>query len=192
MQSSIVIIRNISSAPTHYRSKLHVFGDFIMNTTHNIGGYIRHWLDKRKLVTILLTIVATIMLGYLFFLSWLTGFLVCKCLSSKTVGERSRVRSIIIPFRRWKIHLHHWLCAACLLVFSCITGIHLLTTMIMYGFLGGFVFQGIYCYSDWHKILVSRHKTTPSIGERPKITQNSQPEFAKPGDNASYDESLIG
>ena len=147
---------------------------------------------KKKLVVILLTIVTGIVFGYLFFLSWLVGFLICKYISSKSDGERSRVRSIVIPFRRWKIHLHHWICAACLLVFTCITGIHLLATMITYGFLGGFVFQGIYCYGDWHKILLNRHKTTPSTGERSKITQNSQAEFAIPGDNASYDESLVG
>jgi hypothetical protein len=159
MKSSIVIIRNISSALIHYRSKLIVFGDFIVNTTHNIGGYIRHWLNKRKLVAILLTIVANIMLGYLFFLSWLTGFLASKYAAGKSVGEPGKVRSLVIPFRKWGLHLHHWLYSLCLIGLSSITGIYILTSTITYGLLGGLIFQGIYCYSDWHVILINRHKT---------------------------------
>ena len=44
------------------------------------------------------------------------------------------------------------------------TGMHFLTPEITYGLLGGLVFQGIYCYGDWHVILVSRHQT--SVKER--------------------------
>ena len=147
------------SALTHYRSKLYVFGDFIMNTTHSIGGYSGYWLDEKRLVAILLTIVATIMLGYLFFLSWLTGFLTSKYTAGKSVGEPGKVRSLVIPFRKWGFHLHHWLYSLCLIGLSSITGIYILTSTITYGLLGGLIFQGIYCYSDWHVILTNRHKT---------------------------------
>ncbi len=147
------------SALTHYRSRLYVFGDFIMNTTHSIGGYLGYWLDEKRLVAILLTIVATIMLGYLFFLSWLTGFLASKYTAGKSAGEPGKVRSLVIPFRKWGFHLHHWLCSLCLIGLSSITGIYILTSTITYGLLGGLIFQGIYCYSDWHVILINRHKT---------------------------------
>ena len=114
---------------------------------------------KKGLVAILSTIVATIMLGYLFFLSWLLGVLASKYVAGKSAGERGKVRSIIIPFRKWGIHLHHWLYSLCLVSLSSITGIHFLTPTITYGLLGGLVFQGIYCYGDWHVILISRHQT---------------------------------
>ena len=130
-----------------------------MNTTHSIGGYSGHWLDEKRLVTILLTIVATIMLGYLFFLSWLSGFLVSKYTAGKSVGEPGKVRSLVIPFRKWVIHLHHWLYSLCLIGLSFTTGIYFLAPTITYGLLGGLVFQGIYCYNDWHVILDCRHKT---------------------------------
>ena len=112
---------------------------------------------KKKLIAILLTIVTGIMLGYLFFLSWLFGFLACKYLASKSVGERGKVRSIVIPFRRWKLHLHHWVCSLCLVGVSFVTDINFLTPAITYGLLGGLVFQGIYCYGDWHRIIISRY-----------------------------------
>ena len=111
---------------------------------------------KKKLVVILLTIVAGITLGYLFLLSWLLGFLTIKHLAGKSAGKRGKVRSIIIPFRGRGIHLHHWLYSSCLIGLSLATGIHFLTPTITYGLLGGFIFQGIYCYSDWHIILRRR------------------------------------
>ncbi len=115
---------------------------------------------KKKLVTILLTIVATITLGYLFLVGGLLGFLAMKYMAGKSVGERGKVRSIIIPFRGRGIHIHHWLYSSCLIGLSFATGIHFLTPAITCGLLGGWVFQGIFCYSDWHIILISRHKTT--------------------------------
>ncbi len=114
---------------------------------------------KKKLVTILLTIVATIMLGYLFLVGGLLGFLASKYVAGKSVGERGKVRPIVIPFRRWGIHLHHWLYSLGLIGLSAATGIHFLTPAVTWGLMGGLVFQGIYCYNDWHVILVSRRQT---------------------------------
>ena len=114
---------------------------------------------KKRLFAISSTIVATIMLGYLFFLSLLLGFLVSKYVAGKSVGERGKVMSLVIPFRRWGIHLHHWLYSLCLISLSSVTSMHFLTPAITYGLLGGVVFQGIYCYSDWRVILISRNQT---------------------------------
>ncbi len=115
---------------------------------------------KKKLVSVLLAIAATITFGYLFFLSLLLGFLASKYVAGKSVGERGKVRALVVPFSRWNFHLHHWLYSLCLIGFSSITGIHFLTPTITYGLLGGLVFQGIYCYSDWHIVLISKHQTT--------------------------------
>ena len=113
---------------------------------------------KKRLFAILSTLVFAIMLGYLFLLSWLIGFLASKYLAGKSVGERGKLRSVVIPLRRWGVHLHHWLYSLFLISLSFTTGMHFLTPEITYGLLGGLVFQGIYCYGDWHVILVSRHQ----------------------------------
>ena len=115
---------------------------------------------KKKLVTILLTLVATFTLGYLFSLSLILGFLASKSVAGKSAGERGKIRSIIIPLKRWGIHIHHWLYSLGLIVLSYTIGIHFLTPTITYGLLGGSVFQGIYCYSDWHVVLINRHRAT--------------------------------
>ena len=90
---------------------------------------------KKKLFTILSTVVFTIMLGYLFLLSWLIGFLASKYVAGKSTGERGKVRSIVIPLRRWAVHLHHWLYSLFLVSLSFTTGMHFLTPEITYGLL---------------------------------------------------------
>lgn len=113
---------------------------------------------KKRLVAISSTIVAAFMLGSLFPLAWLLGFLASKYVAGNSVGERGKIRSIIIPFRRWSIHLHHWLYSLFLIILSSTTSMHFLTPSVTYGLLGGLVFQGIYCYNDWHVILISRRQ----------------------------------
>jgi hypothetical protein len=146
------------------------------------GGRIA-WLRKKP-VTILAIMAVGIALGYLFFLSWLLGVLLCRFLSGKSTGQRGKIRSIVIPVRGWKIHFHHWLYAICLLAFSFATGIYLLTPIITYGFLGGVVFHGIYYYSDWHRVIASRQGIVPDVMTSYEIVQNSQAEFATYGEKS--------
>ena len=137
---------------------------------------------KKKLIVILLTIVASITLGYLFFLSLLLGFLASKYVAGNSVGERGKVRSLAIPFRRWRIHFHHWFYSSCLIGLSSMTGIHFLTPAITYGLLAGLVFQGIYCYGDWHVILTSRHQTIARDRFRDTVTIDAGTEVIKARD----------
>jgi hypothetical protein len=111
---------------------------------------------KRKLVCILLVLATSIILGYLFFVGWLLGFGLTKYMAGKTSGKQGRIRSIVIPFGRRGVHLHHWLISAGIIILSLIMDIQFLASAISYGVLGGLVFQGIYCYSDWYKILITR------------------------------------
>lgn len=126
---------------------------------------------KKRLFAILSTVVFTIILGYLFLLSWLIGLLASKYLAGKSTGERGKVGSVVIPIRRWGIHLHHWLYSLLLISLSFTTGMHFLTPEITYGLLGGLVFQGIYFYGDWHVIVVSRHQ--PKEGEHSADTSQN-------------------
>lgn len=111
---------------------------------------------KMKRLTILSTLIVSIMLGYLFLLSWLLGFFAARYVAGESAGVRGRLGSIIIPFRRWRLHIHHWLYSLWLMGISLATGIHFLTPSITYGLLGGLVFQGIYYYNDWHIVLTTR------------------------------------
>ncbi len=121
---------------------------------------------KRKLIAIISTVIAGFMFGYLFLLSLLIGFLASKYVAGKSSGKQGKLKSIIIPFRRWRVHLHHWLYSLWLIGFSSLTGMYFLTPVITYGLLGGSAFQGVYCYGDWHIIFISRYKIKTDVSQK--------------------------
>lgn len=121
---------------------------------------------KMKLVAIMSTVITGFMFGYLFLLSLLIGFLASKYVAGKSSGKQGRLKSIILPFRRWRIHLHHWLYSLWLIGFSYLTGMYFLTPLLTYGLLGGSAFQGVYCYGDWHIIFISRYKTKTNVSQK--------------------------
>ncbi len=119
--------------------------------------FIIHLIMKRK-ITLLVLLSTGIILGYLSFIAWFVGFLLVKYLGSKTVGEPSKVRSYFIPLGKYKIHLHHWLLSSGVIIaFVVFKGTYVLPSDLFYGFFGAIVFHGIYCYSDWYKVLIPRH-----------------------------------
>jgi len=111
---------------------------------------------KKKLVCILPLLAAGIVLGHLFFVGWFLGFLLNKYTAGKISGKPGRVKSIVIPFGKYKIHFHHWLISSGMIALGLITNVSFLASAIFYGVLSGTAFQGIYCYSDWHKILIPK------------------------------------
>lgn len=132
---------------------------------------------KKRVIISALTIAASFWLGYLFFVGCFVAFLTTRQLAGKSAGERGRIRSVVIPFRGWRIHLHHWLWSLGLIGLSTATGIYFLTSAITYGLLAGLIFQGIFCYSDWHVILVRRR---PKKSEMPLIPAGETAERALP------------
>ena len=115
-----------------------------------------HLTMKRK-ITLFVLLSTGIVLGYFSFISWSIGFLIAKCLGSKTVGKPSRLRSYFIPLGKYKIHLHHWLLSSCaIILFVLFKGTYVSSPDLFYGFFGGVVFHGIYSYRDWHKILIPK------------------------------------
>lgn len=112
---------------------------------------------KKKITAIATALVAVLLFGYLFVISLLMGFLASRFIAGKTTGEKGRFSSILIPFRKRRIHIHHWLYSLWLISISLVTGMYFIAPAITYGTLGGMSFQGIYCYKDWHIILVKRN-----------------------------------
>jgi len=76
----------------------------------------------------------------------ITGYFIAKNLSGK-------ISSIQIPIGRYKIHVHHWMLALLGLITVAFTDTYRFFPPFALGFGGGFLFQGIYCYTDWHRIL---------------------------------------
>ena len=131
---------------------------------------------KRKPICILSLLAIGSILGYFFFVGCFLGFLITKYMAGKASEKQGRVKSIIIPFGKCEVHFHHWLISAVIIILGLITNVCFLAPAIFYGLLSGSVFQGIYCYSDWHKILTTKrhqnigntavHHTEYLLGER--------------------------
>ncbi len=111
-----------------------------------------------------------------FFLASWVSFLVTKYLGSKETGKRSKIPSITLPLGLYKIHLHHWLISSTIIAIALVKGSWLLPTEVFYGFLSGIVWQGVYCYDDWHKVVMPRRVKSSSATEAwlsPELTHKA-------------------
>lgn len=128
---------------------------------------------KRK-ATVLIVLSLCIVLGYLSFLSWSVGFVLTKYVSSKTTGEPHRLlRSRIIPFGKYRFHLHHWLWSSfIILIFTLYKSTFALPSDLFYGFFGAIVFHGIYYYNDWYKIIIPRQVQNLIIGSKLTVEES--------------------
>ena len=128
----------------------------------------------KKKIMLFALLAAGIIVGYLSFITWAVGFLLARYLGSKKVGEPGRLRSYLIPLGKYKIHLHHWLLSSwAIILFALLEGADVLPSDLFYGFFGGIVFQGIYCYSDWYKILIPRRVQSLAVAENLAIEESA-------------------
>jgi len=87
----------------------------------------------------------------------LSGYFLSKYLSAKETGQKNRWwKSIVFRIGNWQIHLHHWLYGLVILALATFLNITFPFPRFSYAFLGGAIFQGIYCYRDWYKILFKK------------------------------------
>jgi len=104
-----------------------------------------------------LLFVVSIVIGFLSyqltFVSGLAGFVAAKWGAGKQEGKPGKVNSVVVSWRKNRLHLHHWVLASGISLACALQGVYMLTPEIFHGFLGGLVFQGIYCYGDWHRII---------------------------------------
>ncbi|MDO8663352.1 MAG: hypothetical protein Q7K28_00725 [Candidatus Wildermuthbacteria bacterium] len=106
-------------------------------------------ISKKK---ILLGIPIALM-SFEIYLGIIFGYLTAKFFSGKKTGQSGKLKSLVFDFGDYKIHLHHWLCGLGVLISVVVLNFSPPFPQISFGFLTGFIFQGIISYSDWHKIL---------------------------------------
>ena len=129
---------------------------------------------KRK-ITLLVLLSAGIVLGYLSFVACAVGFLLVGYFGGKTTGRPGRMRSRFIPLGKYKIHLHHWLLSSlAIIIFALFRGVRILPSDLFYGFFGAIVFHGIYCYSDWYRVLIPRQAQSLVVAEMEQEMEENQ------------------
>ncbi len=114
----------------------------------------------RKKILLISLMAVFVFLDVFCYKTWLVAFAVTKYLSGRTDGKQGIVRSIIIPWRTYELHLHHWFLAMIVGGVFVAKGVYILTPQISYGFLSAIIFQGVYCYKDWYRIIRRKRVTT--------------------------------
>lgn len=98
-------------------------------------------------------------LGALSFISFLatiggvTGYFLARWGGSKKAGMSGRIKSIKLKIGKYHFHFHHWLVGLSLLFLGIFDVIPLLKEAIFQGVIIGVIFQGIFDYSDWYKVI---------------------------------------
>ncbi len=127
----------------------------------------------RKKIALISVIVGFCLCGVLCYKTWILAFCITKYLSGRTDGRQGIIRSIIIPCRNYQFHLHHWFIAVIIGSVCAVKGIYILAPQISYGFLSAIIFQGIYCYEDWHRI-IKRKRVLPLYEQRmPSVAESN-------------------
>ena len=119
----------------------------------------------RKKIILISLIAVSIFLGIFCYKTWFVAFVATKYLSGRTDGKQGIVRSIIIPWRTYELHLHHWFLALIMGGVFAVKGFCVLTPEVFYGALSAIVFQGIYCYEDWYRI-IKRKRVLPTLAQQ--------------------------
>jgi len=116
----------------------------------------------RKKIVLISLIVGLCFLGLFCYKSWIITFAITKYLSGGTDGKQGIVKSIIIPWRNYQFHLHHWFIALLIGGVCVVKGFYILAPEVSYGFLSAIIFQGIYCYGDWYRIIRKKRRSANS------------------------------
>jgi hypothetical protein len=97
-------------------------------------------------------LLVSLYISGLFALGIIFGYIV-TVLFHKKIVEKGRVKPIFLNFGRWKIHLHHWLMGASVLLLLWIGGAFSFLPKFWVGMIGGLVFHDIYSDREWYKIV---------------------------------------
>ena len=115
--------------------------------------------------------IVGIVVSYLSVVAWFFGFAIAKYGGGNKEGVRGRVRSILIPLGSHRLHLHHWLICATLILIGVTKSFYLFfPPEIFYGFLAGLVFQGLFSYGDWYRII---HRKPALISDADSASDNN-------------------
>lgn len=109
---------------------------------------------KRVLPAIVL--VSSFYYSFLLALGLFIGYIGCKIYYKKLV-ETGKVDKIYIDFGKWKVHFHHWILGAIVLLVAWIIDWMYLPRFFV-GMVGGVIAHDIYDFNDWYKIFLRNNK----------------------------------
>jgi len=98
--------------------------------------------------------VASFYYSFLLALGLALGYISSK-IFSKYLLENGKVDCIYIDCGKYKIHLHHWILGAMLLLFVWVIDYFYLPRFFV-GVVSGIIAHDIYDFNDWHKVIIKK------------------------------------
>ncbi|MBI2054399.1 MAG: hypothetical protein HYT36_03695 [Candidatus Staskawiczbacteria bacterium] len=87
------------------------------------------------------------------FFGVISGYLIGKFVAGKETGKIGKIKPMVFKIGGYRIHLHHWLYSSGILTSFILFNFLPPWPQFSFGLFGGLIFQGIFSYSDWYKIL---------------------------------------
>ncbi|HHE76555.1 MAG TPA: hypothetical protein ENL27_01055 [Candidatus Parcubacteria bacterium] len=81
----------------------------------------------------------------------IAGYLGTNAFQKKFI-QTGKVKLLMIPYKNWKIHIHHWISGSLLIIIA--YAIDVIHSPIYFGALGGIVIHDLYTDKEWYKILI--------------------------------------
>jgi len=113
---------------------------------------------KKKRVISAAILATSFYVSILFTAGAVVGYLGMKLFYNRYVKD-DPTKFMYVTIKGWKIHLHHWIPSALIIIYLLLGGWQLSAHEIFVGLLCGIAFHDIYDFNDWHQV-VAREKTT--------------------------------
>ena len=123
--------------------------DLELAKSNNQNSKVRKYLPAAVLA-------ASFYYSFLLSLGLLLGYIGSK-IFSKYLIENGKIGSIFIDCGKWKLHMHHWILGALLLLIVWLIDYFYLPSFFV-GVVLGVIAHDIYDFNDWHKVLVKNEE----------------------------------
>jgi len=112
---------------------------------------------KKKKVISAAFLITSVYASILFTSGLLLGYLATKLFYEKYVSDDPN-KLMYLNFRGRRIHLHHWISGAVVLLAFFVFGVPFGEHKIFLGLICGFIVHDIYDFNDWTKIVTAKEK----------------------------------
>jgi hypothetical protein len=100
-----------------------------------------------------LVLASTFYYSFLITLGLLIGYIGTKLYCNAFHIDENSDRRIFIDCGKWKIHFHHWIMGALVLLIVWVVDYFYLPRFFV-GVIGGVIAHDIYDFNDWHQVIV--------------------------------------
>jgi len=104
-----------------------------------------------------IVLASTFYYSFLMMVGLLIGYIGTKLYCKAFNIDENSDRRIFVDCGKWKIHFHHWIMGALVLLIVWVVDYFYLPRFFL-GVIGGVIAHDIYDYNDWHQVIVKNEE----------------------------------